>query len=181
MAIRLQLIVLIVMLPAIAPSCWAHQRLPRSSLLPQLIIVPGAAIGVSSSLEIAAHALPFMPQFSSEARSTAAAIVKNITDSVSPSSSLPLSMIFTGGYNIGVRYLLNGTVLIQPNNSFAAYALARSYASEAETMRNFVTTYLLNSDAASLIMVEEDSASTEENVQFSYVVHVRDEVHTHIA
>lgn len=55
--------------------------------------------------------------------------MKNLTDPVAPSSS---SLLFSGGYNVGVRYLLNGTVLVQPNNSFAAYALARTFASEAD-------------------------------------------------
>lgn len=146
----------------------AHAR-PRPSLspLPQLIVVPGAAIAATSTLaRTSPSTLPFMPEFSAEARATGAAVAKNLTDLIAPS---PSSLLFSGGYNIGVRYLLNGTVLVQPNNSFAAYALARTFASEAETMREFVTTYLLGPAAGAAIMVEEDSASTEENVQFMCV------------
>lgn len=132
-----------------------------------LVIVPGAAISQSlSSSTIDNETLPYLPEFSAESRATAAAIVKNLTEQAYGVSQ---PLLFSGGYNIGVRYTLNGTVFQQANNSFAAFAMARRYASEAETMRAFVASTLLNESAYEAIMVEEDSDSTEENVLFVYV------------
>ena len=69
--------------------------------------------------------------------------------------------IFNGGFNVGVRYWLNGTLLSPPDFSFAAFARASRYPSESGVMKDYVMqAFGLPSSA---VLLEQTSATTEEN------------------
>jgi len=146
--------------------CYLLFHFSICSILPvnlfNLIVIPGADIENNINVNIS---LEYLPGFSAESRSSAGAVVRNLTNTIYSSE---LFILMSGGYNVGVRYLLNGTILQQPNNSFQAYANARNYASEAETMKNFIA--LKFAVPTNIIMVEEDSDSTAENSKFSSIL-----------
>ena len=109
---------------------------------------------------------PFLPAWSGEARSTAAAIVSNVSVHYGPRTPT----LCSGGYLVGVRYTASG-VIITPNSTIEAYALARNYDSEANAFASFMSTSL-GIDRAS-ILVEEDAAGTNENAEASNIIFTR--------
>ena len=73
-------------------------------------------------------------------------------------------MIISGGYNFGVRYN-NQEVLTKPDFSFSAFAKARrEYTSEAAAMAGVILKSSALNPAS--ILLEELSATTEENAAF---------------
>jgi len=77
--------------------------------------------------------------------------------------------IISGGYNVGVRYdLVNNTVFASANFSFEAFALARQWPSESEIMKR-VMCEELGVPAAS-VLLEETSATTDENAKLGAVI-----------
>lgn len=124
-----------------------------------VVVIPGASIYRNEDSKTKGK-LPYLLSFSSESRTSAGAVV--LKDS--PALVEPPALVFTGGYNIGVRYLENGTV-INSVNSVKAYAKARDYASEAYSMKQFIN--VVFGFSTDCCMVEEDSESTVENAYFT--------------
>lgn len=82
----------------------------------------------------------------------------------------PLNFILSGGYNAGVRYDLNGNEFRSANYSFSAFGLARNLLgpSEALVIRNFMWEH--ENVPLNRMVLEETSASTEENARCCAVI-----------
>ncbi len=93
-----------------------------------LLVGPGAVI-IQNANSSSKNLMPFITEFSGTSRALAAAVVSFLSSS--QYNIAPVPILFTGGYNIGVRYLSNGTI-IPANLSIAAQASARTFASEAQ-------------------------------------------------
>jgi uncharacterized SAM-binding protein YcdF (DUF218 family) len=85
-------------------------------------------------------------------------------------SGRTLNFILSGGYNVGVRYDLNGNEFRIANYSFAAFALARNLLGPSEAL--VIRTYMWQHKGVSLdrMVLEETSASTEENARVCTVI-----------
>eukprot|EP01006_Ploeotia_vitrea_P051912 TRINITY_DN67615_c6_g1_i2.p1 TRINITY_DN67615_c6_g1~~TRINITY_DN67615_c6_g1_i2.p1 ORF type:complete len:251 (-),score=-3.23 TRINITY_DN67615_c6_g1_i2:33-785(-) len=101
-----------------------------------------------------------IPATSAQSRCDAAAVLRQRLE--------PTPHIFTcGGYNIGVRYAANGT-LIPTNRTFAAFANARKYSSEAFTMKSYLESKW--KIPFTEIGIEETSFDTTENAELSALI-----------
>lgn len=114
---------------------------------PTAISVLGAQIIEDSSGKI-------IPAFHTMSRVVAAASWQKF---FSPSARF----IMHGGYNVGVRYLLNGTLLSPANFTFESFSLARGFISEGEVMKQTLCSSFSVSEAQ--VLTEEVSATTTEN------------------
>lgn len=113
-----------------------------------------------------------VPAFHVQSRIEAAAMYRLHAASAaqpSPSSSLP-RFIVSGGYNVGVRYELNkNTVFTNANFSFEAFAVARTLGpSEGTIMKGVLCSNF--SVPSSAVLVEETSATTDENAEFGGLI-----------
>lgn len=82
-----------------------------------------------------------------------------------------LKFVVSGGYNIGLRYTLNGDLISQVDFDLKRFAQARQIGpSEASVFRNIMVNYGVPSDA---VYLEEMSATTIENARFCYAIFSR--------
>ncbi|KAA0150270.1 hypothetical protein FNF31_06087 [Cafeteria roenbergensis] len=117
-----------------------------------VMVVLGAQLVSNSSGAI-------VPGLSGDCRSSGAAMLYNYLDGKTP-------IVTSGGYLIGVRYeIVNNSILVPPNSTFASYATARNYASEAFVLKQNMVQGVGPgvSVPPSAVIVEEDAASTAEN------------------
>jgi len=130
-----------------------------------IVVVLGASIYQNTKCKTKTQEAPcleYLPVLSPESRATAGAVVYELTHSQFKSHPV---LIFSGGYNIGVRYNIKG-VPIAANTTVAAFATARNYASEAQTMKLFIEYNFPTTDLDVQCMVEEESINTLENALF---------------
>lgn len=82
----------------------------------------------------------------------------------------PLNFIVSGGYNVGVRYDLNGNAFATANYSFSAFALARNLLGPSEAL--VIRDYMSQRERIpqERMVLEETSASTEENGRVCAVI-----------
>eukprot|EP01095_Lingulamoeba_sp_RSL-Kostka_P017190 TRINITY_DN8797_c0_g1_i1.p1 TRINITY_DN8797_c0_g1~~TRINITY_DN8797_c0_g1_i1.p1 ORF type:complete len:285 (+),score=70.44 TRINITY_DN8797_c0_g1_i1:332-1186(+) len=163
-----------------------QQQSPLPPIKFDAIYVLGAVIWEESGFPE-----PIVPATSANVRSTAAAIISNITANLPITSYAPqtyvippkyqkkheddkysrVNTIIAGGYNEGVRYNLGGYLIEPANTTFAAYSNARNGESEAFVMKEWMQSIF--NIPESTILVEETSTSTIENAQVSNILLTR--------